>query len=362
MFQQVITDPEAMALGEATVASRGRLSAADLNPASIGLPGMVQLSSNVSSDGFRTPWLEPFGADLWIASPYVDVKLGKISAAYQYKHMFLGERMGRDAQNNPTSTFESYDYTHKLAAAVDVKPNLSVGLGINFIYSNLAPGQIVGSQKTREGRAQSYDLGLLYEREFGTADADFRAAFGWSLTDFGSHIAYSDAAQSDPLPTRMRAGVSLIGRSTALILKQPLATAELHLALSKLMIHSELDESGTISHDPPFRSLFTSWQTVDFGNGEKLTLGEQIVRHAGLGVSMLDILHLRIGRHNEHEQNGGRKYTSLGWGLDLYYVRLDHSWIWNMEESHPLKETDFWRLTARIPLEGNDANFWSEIF
>jgi hypothetical protein len=70
------------------------------------------------------------------------------------------------------------------------------------------------------------------------------------------------------------------------------------------------------------------------------------------------MLALRWGRFHENEDNGNRQFTTYGFGVDLYYVELDHSWT----AGDGRLNNSFWRLTARIPIGGDrPANFWPEV-
>ena len=80
-----------------------------------------------------------------------------------------------------------------------------------------------------------------------------------------------------------------------------------------------------------------------------------------MSISLLDVFDLQVGRFHEPEKNGGRRFTTLGWGLDLYYVRVDHAWISSARDNDVLPGTIFWRLTARLPLEESAENIWKQI-
>lgn len=360
VFQKIVTDPEARALGEATVAERGILGAADLNPATIGSKGSARAGSNLVIGGdvpFRTPWI--FSTSLSLA--YADVKVGRWAGAYQYKHLDLGLRELRDAQNNPTGSREAHDFTHKLAASYDVTERLTAGVGLNLIRHRTAPAGTTALGKSTEMDGTSFDLGLVYTRDWSFTPARLRGGVGWSLTDFGKKVS------ADPLPTTMRLGGSAAAASSASLLGRPIVEAAVYGALSKAIVRARFEPDATVRTDGPWRSLLTTWQpqAIHFDpDGDPIVLGvwDQVVRHAGASASVLEILELRAGRLHEHTFNGARQYSTLGWGIDLYYVRLDRSWISSIEKGHPLERVDFWRLTARIPLTTDEGNFWRELF
>ena len=117
--------------------------------------------------------------------------------------------------------------------------------------------------------------------------------------------------------------------------------------------------------DGPFRSLFAGWGTT---RGVQTPEGlaevgpwERLKKHVGVEVAALDVFSVRLGRFHEADDNGGRQYTAFGFGLDLYYARLDISWAAGADS--PIQRLSYGRLTVQIPLSDEDPrNFWPEVF
>ena len=372
LFQTIDANARSRALGEATVALRGYAGAAQVNPATIGLDGFVQTGTNLSGASlFRTLW--PYGA--WITSPSVDVKLGRWALGYQYKGFDLDYEASYRANNEAgyiTFKTDVYDYAHKLAAAFDLRPSLALGLGLNWIRSEdldfFAENQDeVGSPATQTASGFSLDLGVFYERGFSVPYARLRPSLGWSLTDFGPTIRYGDRDLRDPLPMTMRGGAALQAETAAQLWSRPLLSLGLYGQLSKMLARTEFDfVTGEREVYGPFRALFGTWGPYDVSlnadESEAITVStlDQIATHRGLEMSLMHILYLRSGFFYESEYNGGRKLASGGWGLDLYYLALDRTWV------HPqdgfVDEISFWKLTARVPLGGEaEGNFWPNL-
>lgn len=362
-FQVISTSPRAHALGEATVALRGYSGALQLNPATIGKEGRVNLSTTLSGDrGLRTPWLPRFfnSADLWIASPSLDAKMGRWAGAYQWKEMNLGTHECRDEQNESCGTVRNFYRSHKLAAAYDLTPRLSIGAAANWIQLHFGGAQVV-QQRANNATQFSLDFGVYYEHPFSTPYGDVLASAGWSLTDFGGQLRFEDRGLGDPLPMMMRGGLSLQASSVHRWLDRPIVTGGLHGGLSQALVRR--DDEGEA--DGPFMALFTGWKSLTVRTNspggadsefERVSAWDQLTTHAGLELSLLEILSMRWGSIQDHPLLGPRSYTSRGWELDLYYVALSRSEV--VTKSDPYTDMGYWMLTARIPFEVTTDNFW----
>ena len=363
-FQTIVVDPYSQALGEATVALRGYPGAASLNPATIGRPNTVQVGSNwdTSAGGFfQTPW---WFDGFWLTSPAIDVRLRRWAFAYQFKQFTLDSPDFRDARNNPLGKVT--DRSHKIAAAYDLRPNLTVGLGVNLISTETG-GVLLGSELARSSASGvSFDFGIVYDRTFDVPHVWLKPSVGWSLTDFGKPVRFEGATRDDPLTMVMRGGLSLQAESKKQRLRRPLITAGLHGGLSRVLVG--FDEGNVFDPYGPFEALVKTWKSFEVRTNplndepaefEKVGVLDQLSTQAGLEVTLLQIVALRLGNYHTPKYVGDRHYTSYGFGVDLYYVALDYSKV-NIDESL-LDEVIYWRLTARVPLTSSPDNFWPDL-
>ncbi len=368
-FQTIVVDPYSQALGEATVALRGYPSAATINPASIGRTNTVQLGSNINPDGggfFQTPWLPDAIDGVWVASQTVDVRFRRWAFGYQYKEFSFGESDFRDAQNNLLGTFELRDHSHKVVAAYALRPNLSVGAGLNLIRSGTVP-VVVGPADFDEATTVSLDLGVVYGLDFDVPYARLKPSVGWSLTDFGRKLRFGDDDFEDPLTMMMRGGLSVQVESDAQWLRRPMLTLGLHGALSKTLVGVD-EKDGNFESYGPFEALVKAWKPVEVrvnpfneevAEFKTLNAIDQLTTHTGLEVSMLKIFAVRWGGYHSSKYLGDRNYDTFGFGIDLYYLALDYSKTNTLDS--PFYKTTHWRLTARIPLADSPDNFWPEL-
>jgi hypothetical protein len=361
-FQTIQPHPYVHALGNATVAARGYPGAIGVNPATIGTEGAVRIGSNVNlSDAplYSSPGISTSFADYWIAAPSATVKMGSWAGAAQVKHFSRGSLEIRSPQGERLYTVNVFEQSIKLAGAYDATSALTVGGAINLLRSRglYQEGKGVKTHPT-------FDLGVHYQTRMEQELVALHPSGGLSITDFGGNVSIQDRPGERAAPTTIRGGGALDVTSQSKQFGRPEWRIGLYGALSNLLVSGEFKEENGRTYfeaDGPFRALYSGWGTtkgVIGPAGERSTIGtwERITKHVGMEMSVLDILSLRLGRFHESDDNGGRQYTALGFGLDAYYVSLDASWTLGDEE--PFQQFSYGRLTVRIPLSDSPRNFW----
>lgn len=357
--QEIHPHPVLRALGEATVAAHGYPGAARINPATFGTPDQVRVGSNISLGGNgplpSSDWL--FGST-WTTNPYVEAQHGRWAGAYQYRRFDAGSV--QDRNNIQTA--------HTLSGAYTLSDRWRVGAGVNILYEAIS-GQRIGAdgEPASSRRGVSVDLGAHYTRSFAVAEGTLHTSWGASLTDFGPHAdtpkdGISGAPSEEPLATRLRTGAAVGYALPAGWANRSPLSVDVFGALSKEM--QAYDETGDLYG--PFASLIQTWSaqpafsTTSVTGDEQASLGEQIMHHLGAQVKVYDILSLQAGRFHEPEAVGGRQYTTLGWGVDLYYVTLNRSWTASAHNGS-FEDLGHWQITARIPLSESPRNFWPSL-
>lgn len=358
-FQTVQPHSYVHALGNATVAARGYPGAIGINPATIGTEGTVRLGTTLNlSRGpvYSSPWIPSTFVD-WVAAPSATVKWKKWAAGVQVKHFGWENIEFRNPQGESLGT-NAFQQSIKGVAAYDVTSKLTVGAGVNLIRSRVPFrfGKDVEVHPT-------IDLGVQYqtriEKDFGM----LRPSLGLSLMDFGGTVSYVNRRGDLAAPTTIQGGGALQLTSQSRHFGRPEWRIGLYGALSNRLVSGEFVEKDSTEYfeaDGPFTALFSGWGStkgVVGPSGEPADVGpwERITKHAGVEMSVLDLLSLRLGRFHESDDNGGRQYTALGVGLDAYYVSLDASWSLSDE---PNEQYSYGRLTVRIPLSDSPRNFW----
>lgn len=364
-FQTIQPHPYVHALGNATVAARGYPGAIGVNPATIGTEEAVRIGSNVNlSQGpvYSSPWIHP-SLFRWVAAPSATVKMGRWAAGIQIKHFNWKDLDIRNPQGERVGSTH-FQQSIKGVGAYDVTPALTIGAGINLIRSRV---------RFRFGKGvdvhPTIDFGVQYETRVENEFAILRPAFGLSLTDFGGNVSYENQAGDLAAPTTIRGGGALQLTSKTRQFGRPEWRVGFYGALSNRVVSGEFVEKDTTEYysteyfeaDDPFTALFKGWGRTkgiyrgDLGERAKVGPWERLTKHVGMEMSVLDLLSMRVGRFHESEDNGGRQYTALGFGLDAYYVSLDASWSLTGE---PNEQYSYGRVTVRIPLSDSPRNFW----
>lgn len=360
-FQTIQPHSYVHALGNATVAARGYPGAIGVNPATIGTQGAVRVGSNVNlrrGPLVTSPWIFP---EFWITAPSGSMKLGQWAVGVQVKHFSRSTTEFGYPQGGSPGEVSVFEQSIKLAGAYDLTPGLAVGGGINVIRARLPS---VTSEEV--DTHPTIDLGLHYQKQIDGEVVALRPALGLSLTDFGANISYKDAERDYAAPTMVRMGGGLEATSTSYRYGRPEWRIGVYGAFSNLLVNGEWVEQNGIERfevDGPFKSLITGWKStigVATGPGEWASVDswERLTKHAGVEMAVLDILSMRLGRYHESDDNGGRQYTALGFGLDAYYVAIDASWTLG---DQPFQDYSFGRVILRIPLSESPQNFWRAI-
>jgi len=115
----------------------------------------------------------------------------------------------------------------------------------------------------------------------------------------------------------------------------------------------------------PFTALFTGWEPLRCRSNptsqenpefDTFNTWEQMRRHGGIEIALLDIVFLRWGTQYEHPLLGTRDFASRGWGIDLYYVAFERATV--AGDPGPFRGFASSTITVRVPLQHRADNFW----
>jgi hypothetical protein len=339
VFLQIEPDSRAAGMGNAGVAVSDNAYAIFWNPAGLAQQDGTEASLTHSN------WLPEFNAGLfyeYLVAKHRVSGIGTFGAHLTY--LFLGEHEGRDAQNNPTGTFRSYDLAFGASYGANVTSRLALGTGARLVYSNLAPGQVVGAQETRAGVAVAFDVAGLYKApRFSLGGVDVGLNLGFNLANMGPKIQYSDQGQADPIPTNLRMGYAL---TFELDEYNKVTFAN---DFNKMLIRVRADTvQGLNVADPFYKAIFSAWSPIEIRSNalsdsdtefQRLNAFEQLTIGAGLEYWYRELFALRTGLFYENPYNGNRKFLTFGSGIRWNIIGVDFSYIYALEENHPLANT-----------------------
>lgn len=329
-FLQIEPDSRSAGMGNTGVAIADNASAVFWNPAGLAFQRGNQVSITHSQ------WLPKFNADLfydYLVGKYHAEDIGTFGAHITYLN--LGEQIQTNDQGNDLGRFNSYEFSFGVSYGYQLNENWGFGTGVRYIRSSLFEGNVGGEQQSvSPGSSIGVDLAALYKTdpfEFGGNNASFNA--GLNLSNLGPGVNYTDEGQKDPLPTVLRFGWAF----TTDLDNDGVHSLTLANDISKIMARSD-----STSADGPFEALFSSWGSLERETSQgtaELSTFQQFMVATGVEYWYDDLFAVRSGYYFEDPNNGNRKFITLGAGIRYDFIGIDFSYIYTLEEDHPLANT-----------------------
>ena len=232
----------------------------------------------------------------------------------------LGEQTRTDERGNIQGSFSSYDMAASAAYGAQISNNMSAGIGLKFIRSNLATTGAGIERGKGVGNSFAADLGLMWHL---TPALNFGAA----LRNLGPKIAYIDASQADPLPEHIVVGMAY-----------KLLDTEYNDVLLSLDVYKPLIANGSF-----LSNMFKAW--ADESMSEEI---KQMDLHVGgeykYGLSAQQdqaFIALRGGYSLDYD--GDLKLWTAGIGLKYNLFQVDAAYIFG-GNNNPLQDNSRFSL------------------
>ena len=349
-FLSINPDSRGGAMGDCGVASSPDVYSMHYNPAKY-----VYLEDKLNVGVGYSPWLRALVKDMgmfYLAGAY---KINdRSSVAGTLRYFKVGEVDFRDEHNDPIKVVNPNEWAIDATYSRMLGDYLSGAVAARFIYSDLTQG--IGDY-TKPGISVAADVAVYYKRPvewFNSVDADF--AWGASITDIGSKIAYNSSSEKkDFIPTTLRLGACLG------IDIDDYNSLAFNVDFSKLMVPTpcvrdqQTDEiiygmdddvavvTGMIHsfYDAPGWAYNTN--TSQYDNIGKF-YEELCEINIGVGLEYWynKIFAVRTGYFNETALKGNRKYVTVGAALHYNVFGLDVSYlipVGTVVGSNPLENT-----------------------
>ncbi len=299
LFLLIEPGARAIGMGESYVAIADDATASYFNPAA--LAGQTARKLNFT----HAKWLPGLADDLsYEFLAYSQPVEGWGNIGINGALLNLGEQTRTGERGEVLGTFSSYDLALSAAYGADIGDNLSAGIGLKFIRSNLAD-QGAGIERGKGvGNSFAADLGLLWNI---TPTLNFGAA----LRNLGPKIAYIDASQADPLPQHIVLGMAYEVLET-----------EFHNMLLSVDLYKPLIDDHSFA-----KNLLTAWTDEAMGDEFKemdLHVGGEY-RYGLSAVKDESFLALRAGYSFDHD--GDLKTPTFGLGLKYNLFQVDVAYI-----------------------------------
>jgi hypothetical protein len=273
-----------------------------------------------------TPWLKNLVPDIYLAylTGYWKVdRLQALSASLRY--FSLGTITFTDASGNVLQDFDPKEFAFDVAYSRLLADNLSAGLNLKYLYSNLATGQYVNGVEIKPANGVAADVSLFYTNDFETGDKKSNIGLGMNISNIGNKITYTSSIEKDFIPTNLGLGAAY-GVEFDDYNKLTIA-----LDFNKLLVPTP-DSTDTNPNNgildykekSVVSGILGSFSDAPNGFSEEL---HEVIVSTGLEYWYDNKFAVRTGYFYEHATKGGRQFFTVGLGLRYSVFGLDFSYL-----------------------------------
>ncbi|CAN5571328.1 type IX secretion system outer membrane channel protein PorV [soil metagenome] len=310
-FLTISPDARAAGMGDTGVATSADVNSAHWNSAKL---AFIDKGYGVSAS--YTPWLGKIINDMYVFYLSGFYKINRVqTVAASMKYFNLGEvqfNQGPDPADllgryNPREFAFDVTYSRLLTE------HMSIGGALRYIHSNLTGYLSTNSFDARPANSVAVDFGFYYTKPMVWKNSNL--AFGATMTNLGGKISYSDANNTDFLPTNLR-----IGTAYKMEL-DPLNSFTFALDFNKLMVPSPAPGSKTKTM---LSGVLGSFSDAKGGFSEEI---REITTSFGTEYWYNNTFAARLGYFYEARDKGNRQYLTAGVGLRYNKLGLDVAYL-----------------------------------
>ena len=298
-----------------------------------------------------SPWLGKLVNDMSLSYLTGFKKIDEFSAfGFDLRYFNMGDIQLTDDKGNPLGEFNPRDIAIGGTYSRKLSQNFGLGISARFIYSNLSGNNSSSTgSESKAGISVGADIGLYYEKPIFAGAKDGTWSWGAAITNIGPKITYNSAEDLDYIPTNFR-----LGTAYSLNL-DPNNSLTFVFDVNKLLVPTppqyETNEDGSLATDSngdpiieagkdPNRALisgmFGSFSDAPGGFEEEM---KEFTLSLGVEYLYAEKFALRTGYFYENPDKGGRRYFTMGLGLDIKKIGFDFSYLVPQVQNHPLAET-----------------------
>ena len=286
-----------------------------------------------------TPWLRKLVNDmymLYVAGYYKpgDSDLQAIGASMRYFSM--GEITGTHDDGQPSGiTLNPYDMAFDVSYSRKLGERFAGGVSLRYIHSDMG----YSDDSRRPGHAFGADLSGYYTDYVMVGRNECQVGFGFNISNIGTKISFGED-HSYFIPTNLRLGGSFFFPFDQYNMMS------INLDLNKYLVPTPPitkrgEEGGEEAWDKydntsSIGGMFTSF--ADSPDGFKGEL-QEISVSVGAEYSYNDMFFVRAGYHHESQNQGNRKYFTMGAGFKMSIFQLDAAYLVSTVASNPLDQT-----------------------
>ncbi len=344
-FLTIAPDARAGAMGDIGAATTPDAASAHWNPAKYAF-----IENDYGFSLSYTPWLGNIINDMSVSYATGYYKISRERAvALSLRYFDLGDITFTDILGTTTGQFNPREFSLDGTYSQMLTEALSIGTSLRFIHSNLTGNAWNSTNDAQAGMSVAADVGLFYKKDFLLSGRNSNLSAGFSLSNIGQKMTYSNDENKEFIPTNLRLGTAF----TSYL--DPYNKISVLLDFNKLMVPTPpvyaIDENGSIIYDDegnpvikrgkdPNRSLmsgmFGSFADAPDGFSEEM---QEVMVSAGLEYWYNDLFSARAGYFWEHENKGNRKYFTMGLGFRYKVFGVDFAYLVPQQSNHPLAET-----------------------
>lgn len=315
-FLRISPDARSGGMGDLGIATSADASAAYFNL------GKVPFNESPHALNLTyTPWLKRIVPDVYLASLSGYHKLDDDQAlSMTLRYFSLGQIQFTDNNGTYLQSFNPREYGIDVGYSRKLGPKTGFGVGLKYIYSNLASGS-VGGNTYKAGTTVAGDIGI-YHNSLNEAGQGW--AFGAALTNLGGKISYTDNAdQKDFIPANLGLGTtytSVLDESNKI---------SFGVDINKLLVPTPPSVGDQAALDAyrqksVVSSWFSSFGDAPGGFSEEL---KEFQVSAGAEYWYADQFALRAGYFYEDKTKGNRRYFTTGVGVKYNVFGLNFSYL-----------------------------------
>jgi len=320
-FLRISPDARAGGMGDLALATSPDASSSYFN--------LGKVPFNTSQAGVNltyTPWLKKIVNDVYLASLSGFYKIGDNSAiSASLRYFSLGQIQFTDNFGNQLGSGNPREFGVDLGYSLKISDRTGLGVGLKYIYSNLASGSSSGATY-KAGNSVAGDIGLYHN---GTSTTGEGWSFGAALTNLGAKIAYTDNAdQKDYIPANLGIGTTytkVIDESNKLTFG---------VDLNKLLVPTPPEATNNATQDSAnlvgyrnkgvVSSWFSSFGDAPGGFSEEI---KEFQVSLGAEYWYNNQFALRAGYFFEDKTKGNRRFFTTGVGIKYNVFNLNFSYL-----------------------------------
>lgn len=322
-FLRINPDARSGGMGDAGIATSVDANATFFNPAKL-----VFSDKKLGLSLDYAPWLRNLGiTDIFITHFAGYYKLDDNQALHtSFKFFSLGNITFTDYLGNINGQFNPRELALDVGYNRKLGKYIGLGVGLRYIYSNLASGQQVDNTPIKAGHAIGSDISFAFEKPLSMkGDKSSIISTGLAITNIGSKISYtSDALEKDYIPTNLGLGVGyrfMPNKSNEI---------GIYADINKLMVPTpdtiDSDNNGILDfkEKSPIGGMFSSFADAPGGAKEEF---KEFMYSTGLEYWYDKQFGARVGYFHEATTKGNRKYFTAGVSVKYSVFGLDFSYL-----------------------------------